>query len=61
MAVGEVGGGGEGTVFELRRLPAFELRKLPAPGGPAQEPGRVFAFFGPHSLRLTRNILRRSP
>lgn len=52
MAVGEVGGGGEGTVIELQ--------KHATRGGPARGREHVFASLGLQRLQLTHNILMRS-
>lgn len=52
MAVGEVSGGGEGTVVELRKGTAL--------GGFVRGAERAFAFPVPRDLRLVRNTLKRS-
>lgn len=49
MAVGEVGGGGEGTVIELQ--------KRANQGGPTQGREHAFAFPGLQRLQLTQRIL----
>jgi hypothetical protein len=49
MAVGEVGGGGEGTVIELQ--------KHATEGGPARGREHVFAFPGLRRLQLTHITL----
>lgn len=53
MAVGEVGGGGEGAVVDLQ--------KDATRGDSAQGSEHAFAFHGARNLRLARNKLKRSP